>query len=257
MQSNKYKNLGTKRNDDRSHEISTSKGKGPDPENWGNVQLTREEMNPESQRALLDSYKPAQKKHNKRSNKEKKRSALKQDNIVKGSYSTDKSAMKHSDSLGRAMRPIEQVEPNSYIGLALKRLKSGYGLSEDENESSESDESSNRSSFDEYESSDDTTSSNTSIMSESSESSSSESSDESLTSSSSMMSYSRKRQGQMYSGKTEKSSNKKNKTKRKSKRKKHHGMKLKPIPPTGYDGMVNPQMFHRFITEGTAYVHDG
>ena len=34
-------------------------------------------------------------------------------------------------------------------------------------------------------------------------------------------------------------------------------MKLKPIPPTEYDGIVDPQLFHRFITEGTAYVRDG
>jgi len=34
-------------------------------------------------------------------------------------------------------------------------------------------------------------------------------------------------------------------------------MTLKPIPPTKYDGSVDSKAFHRFITEGTAYVKDG
>jgi len=34
-------------------------------------------------------------------------------------------------------------------------------------------------------------------------------------------------------------------------------MKLKPIPPIEYDGSVDSKAFHRFITEGTAYVKDG
>ena len=34
-------------------------------------------------------------------------------------------------------------------------------------------------------------------------------------------------------------------------------MTLKPIPPTKYDGLVDSKAFHRFITEGTAYVEDG
>jgi hypothetical protein len=32
---------------------------------------------------------------------------------------------------------------------------------------------------------------------------------------------------------------------------------LKPIAPTTYDGAVDSCAFHRFITEGTAYVKDG
>ncbi|OAX32783.1 hypothetical protein K503DRAFT_804946 [Rhizopogon vinicolor AM-OR11-026] len=32
---------------------------------------------------------------------------------------------------------------------------------------------------------------------------------------------------------------------------------LKPIPPTKYDGSVDSRLFHRFITEGTAYIQDG
>ncbi|KIO06696.1 hypothetical protein M404DRAFT_66349, partial [Pisolithus tinctorius Marx 270] len=36
-----------------------------------------------------------------------------------------------------------------------------------------------------------------------------------------------------------------------------HKTMLKPIPPTKYDGSDNPHAFHRFVTEGTAYVEDG
>ncbi|KAG1800246.1 uncharacterized protein HD556DRAFT_1305033 [Suillus plorans] len=42
----------------------------------------------------------------------------------------------------------------------------------------------------------------------------------------------------------------------KKKKKKKHTI-LKPVPPTVYDGEVDSRAFHRFITEGTAYVKDG
>ena len=34
-------------------------------------------------------------------------------------------------------------------------------------------------------------------------------------------------------------------------------MTLKPIAPTKYDGSPDLKVFHRFMTEGTAYVKDG
>ena len=157
------------------------------------------------------------------------------------------------------MRPIEQVEPSSYIGLALKGLKGGRKPTEEKsNSSSESDKPSECSDPGGYESSDETESSDESSISESLTSSSSESSDESLISTLSTISSSCKRKGRKRSNKGERSSGKKRQAKQKSsKRKKHQKMKLKPIPPNEYDGAVDPQMFHRFITEGTAYVRDG
>lgn len=55
------------------------------------------------------------------------------------------------------------------------------------------------------------------------------------------------------------------KRKKHSKRHKSHKKKksprkkstLKPIPPTEYDGAEDSRAFHRFITEGTAYLEDG
>jgi hypothetical protein len=44
---------------------------------------------------------------------------------------------------------------------------------------------------------------------------------------------------------------------RAKKRSKSRKTTLKPIAPTVYDGAVDSRAFHRFITEGTAYVKDG
>ena len=247
-----HKKFGTRTNDKVSHEtVDMPKGKGPDPENWGNVRLTREEMDPDSQRVLLDSYKSAQKNKNKKRLNKRKHSAIKHEHPVEVLYSTDKSELNREKFGGRAMCPIEQVEPSSYIGLALKHLKGGRKPTEEKsNSSSESDKPSECSDPGGYELSDETESSDESSISESSTSSSSESSDESSISTLSTISSSCKRKGRKRSNKGERSSGKKRRAKQKSsKRKKHQKMKLKPIPPNEYDGAVDPQMFHRFITE--------
>jgi len=156
------------------------------------------------------------------------------------------------------MCPIEQVEPNSYIGLALNRLKGGNILTKDGGDnSSEGDKQLECSDSDGYESSNETESSDGSTATDSSSDSSSTDLDESSTSSSSTLSSSCKRKGRKRSGKGAKSSSKRDKTKQKSKKKHQKKMTLKPIPPTEYDGAVDPQKFHRFITEGTVYVRDG
>jgi len=248
--------FNAKTNNSMRPEAEASKGKGPDPENWGNVRLTREEMDPNSQWVLFDSYKSAQKKNKKRhSNRQKRCSAVKYEHSDEILYSTD---LNHENNDGRAMRPIEQVEPNSYIGLALNRLKGGNKLTKDGgNNSSEGDEQPKCSESDGYESSDETNSSDESTTSSLSDSSSSKSSDETISLSSSTLSSSCKRRSVRRSEKGVKSSSKRDKTKQKSKKKHQKKMTLKPIPPTEYDRAVDPQKFHRFITEGTAYVRDG
>ena len=100
----KNRKIGTKETDNTSHENGMLKGKGPDPRNWGNVRLTREEKDPELQRVLLDLYKSAQKNKQKRNNKcsnKRKRSALEQNSSVKDLYSTSEKVMKHDK--GQAM----------------------------------------------------------------------------------------------------------------------------------------------------------
>ena len=43
----------------------------------------------------------------------------------------------------------------------------------------------------------------------------------------------------------------------KPERNKSHGMKLKPIPPEIYDGTPDPQIFHKFLTQVQNYMEDG
>jgi len=247
--------FGTKMNNDMPPEAGASKGKGPDPKNWGNVRLTREEMDPDSQRVLLDSYKSAQKNKKGHSNRKKRHSAVKHEHSDEILYSTD---LNRENDNGRAMRSIEQVEPNSYIGLALNRLKGGNEPTKNEgNNSFRNERSSESLDSDEYESSDETESSDGSTVTDFSSDSLSTDSDESSSSSSNTLSSSCKRKGRKCHGKGAKSSRKKDQTKRKSKKKHSKKMTLKPIPPTEYNGVVDPQKFHRFIMEGIAYVRDG
>lgn len=180
----------------------------------------------------------------------RRRSTVKHEHPVEMLYSTNRCDLNRKNDGGQAMRPIEQVEPNSYIGLASKRLKGRYEPTEDRCDySSGNDKSSECSDFDGYESSDESKSSDESSTSKSSGSSSSENLDESSTSSSSTMSSSGKCKGRKRSGRGAKSPGK-----RRMSKKKHQKMKLKPIPPSiEYDG----GWIHRFITEGTTYVCDG
>ncbi|KAG1831525.1 hypothetical protein EV424DRAFT_1342894 [Suillus variegatus] len=106
----------------------------------------------------------------------------------------------------KAMEPVNQVAPKSYIGQALGRLDK-------------------KRPDDGYDSS-----------------SSSESSSSSSTSSSSS------RDERARERRLKKSAKKRSKSKKTT---------LKPIAPTTYDGAVDSRAFHRFITEGTAYVNDG
>jgi hypothetical protein len=64
-------------------------------------------------------------------------------------------------------------------------------------------------------------------------------------------------EGSSTSGSSQAAKQKKRKHLKKSSKKKKRKTTLKPIPPATYDGAVDSRAFHRFITEGTAYVEDG
>jgi len=98
-------------------------------------------MDPNSQHVLFDSYKSVQKKNKKRhSTQRKKCSAVKHKHSNEILYSTD---LNHENDGSWAMHPVEQVEPNSYIGLALNQLKGGNEPTRDGgNDSFEGDKSS-------------------------------------------------------------------------------------------------------------------
>ncbi|KAG1756928.1 hypothetical protein EDD22DRAFT_850364 [Suillus occidentalis] len=117
----------------------------------------------------------------------------------------------------KAMQPVNQVTSKSYIGKALGHSHLDSDPSDDDSSSSSS--------------SNDSTSSESTGSPDSSDDSSSTDGD----------------------AKRNKKSRKK---KRKSSKQKRHTI-LKPVPPMVYDGEVDPRAFHRFITEGTAYVKDG
>ena len=146
----------------------------------------------------------------------------------------------------RAMEPVEQDNPKSYIGLALKRLGKGKGPASSLESSSSTSSASGDSSSD--------LDSSTSSGSDSDDSSS-------LLSSSSSLSSGRRRhrrrnrsKGNRCNGRSRRASKK---CSRKARKRRQKRMTLKPIPPTKYDGSMDSKAFHHFITEGTAYVKDG
>ncbi|KAG1792611.1 uncharacterized protein HD556DRAFT_1239104, partial [Suillus plorans] len=128
---------------------------------------------------------------------------------------------KHGErSTPPAMDAVAQIAPKSYLGHA-EESTSSLSSSSPESESLESSSSSSSETIDS------STSSETSDSSERSDS-------------------------------TAKKRRKRSK-KRKSHKRKRSSRKstLKPIPPTEYDGVEDSRVFHRFITEGTAYLEDG
>ncbi|KIN98996.1 hypothetical protein M404DRAFT_30799 [Pisolithus tinctorius Marx 270] len=168
----------------------------------------------------------------------------------------------------RAMEPVKQINPKSYIGLAFKRLEKDEKRSKrsknkrkakhTSDSSSDDDTSSSESASTTSESSnDDSISSNSSSdpssysgMSDDDSSSTTSKSSLSLGGSSSSSNHRRGRSRRRKSGK-----GKKRKSKKRSKSRRR--TTLKPIPPNKYDGSDDVHAFQRFVTEGAAYVTDG
>ncbi|KIO08101.1 hypothetical protein M404DRAFT_23378 [Pisolithus tinctorius Marx 270] len=152
----------------------------------------------------------------------------------------------------RAMEPVKQINPKSYIGLAFKRLE------KDEKHSKRSKNKRKAKHTSDLSSDDDTS------LSESASTTSESSNDDSISSNSSSdpSSYSGTSDDDS-SSTTSKSSSQCCKSgkgkKRKSKKhsKSHCRTTLKPIPPNKYDGSDNVHAFQWFVTEGVMYVTDG
>ncbi|KAG2152977.1 uncharacterized protein EDB93DRAFT_1102748 [Suillus bovinus] len=263
-----------------SHEEGPSKGKGVDPRNWGNVDLDEPELDPEAQRDALATWAKSKTWANERTGQQtesdseqngptfsvpteqqimkyyEQKIRLLEERLKKAEVPTRPSRNKptvritkrstnhhpvremvervtgwSSKKQGRretppAMDAAAQIAPKSYLGRAFNKINVRKGketipsyLLESESTETSSEQSS------------DARSTTTTASSESKGSPSS-SSDES-------------------SGKASKNRHKNNKRKTKKK------TTLKPIPPREYDGSVDLRAFHRFITEGTAYVEDG
>jgi Retrotransposon gag protein len=162
----------------------------------------------------------------------------------------------------RDMEPMEQVDPKSYIRLAFKQLnkdrkptKWSTRHKNDSSPSKSSSSSSDESSDSSQESTPSEDESSSSSGGSSSPSSGSSEDDSSETSDSESTERPHKRH--RHRSRRDRSRGRKKRAKSSRRDKKRGRMTLKPIPPTKYDGSVDSKAFHRFITEGTAYVKDG
>ncbi|KAG6824154.1 hypothetical protein H0H92_007833, partial [Tricholoma furcatifolium] len=241
---------------------SKSKGKGADPANWGNAGIPDEEQNLEAQAAELGHYqklkkrgeeqpitkdydKPDKTKPNepqykkaRLSNRNDTPASERRSNtpalsmlaerrlkdLTKGRY-----GRKTTTTARRAeINPVEQVASKSYLGQALKNSRKA-GRRRRTPSPSNSDPSSSSSS--------------------SERSSSSTSSDEDSSSSENDSSSEEDN-----SPVRQRNRSRKNRSRRRAKPTKST---LKPIPPKEYDGSPDARSYHRFVTEGTAYLQDG
>jgi hypothetical protein len=110
------KNQRKKSTDSRGEGPSRNKGKGRDPREWGNINLDEAEMNMELQQAALESYKNLSKPS------EKNREGSSWTKKAKG---TKKSATQRHKRRERPpeSRPVAQIAPDSYLGIALRNLE--------------------------------------------------------------------------------------------------------------------------------------
>ena len=227
---------------------SRPKGKGIDPREWGNVNLSRESLNVEAQAAALRSYKD-QSKATKESSKKRRHS---RDKRVRSSHQDrDKgeklhkhSSKKHKESRRPPeIRPAAQIAPRSYLGAALKTVGRHQGIRFPSKPSPSSSSSSSSSSSD----------------------SSYESSSESSTDYSEDDSWSGEESSGSYESKRSKGRDKRRKDNRHGRN--HHKKRrsrssvgkssIKPIPPKEYDGAADVRAYHRFVRESDAYLRDG
>ncbi|KIN95766.1 hypothetical protein M404DRAFT_33908 [Pisolithus tinctorius Marx 270] len=277
------------------------KGKGPNPRNWGNLKLSENEIDPDAQRAALASWNAANRLANESDGDQTRPSKGNdlegtaqptEDELLEPHGREDeripkRSKLKHSKKnkkrvtkpsreppnpikemkMPRAMEPVKQINPKSYIGLAFKRLEKDEKRSKrsknkrkakhTSDSSSDNTSSSKSASTTSESSNDDSISSNSSSdpssysgMSDDDSSSTTSESSLSLGGLSSGSSHRRGRSRRRKSGKGKKCKSKKH-------LKSHRRMTLKPIPPNKYDGSDDIHAFQRFITEGAVYVTDG
>jgi hypothetical protein len=218
---------------------SRPKGKGVDPLEWGNVNISRDSLDIDAQAAALDSYKK-QSKNTDYSKKRKHRSTEKPQSSNKKNDRRHERKHVSKKDYGRSAKPAEsqpaaQIAPKSYLGAALKHI----GRSKKENHYSDSPSHSESSP---------SSSSESSSTSESSDDDSPSGSSEDDSDDSERDHHSGKRRRDNHHGR--------------NKRRRHSSSsgsrsKIKPIPPKEYDGSVDVRAYHRFVRESDAYLRDG
>ena len=224
--------------------MSRDKGKTIDPREWGNSGIVHEELDPDVQGAIFDTYeneirvkedskkKKSNNSKNRKSSKKYSDSESESDKFFKvpqvSRHRSIASAghARMTETRRAGSRPVTQIAPKSSLGVALNNIALKHGnrvhLRKSKGEDS------------------------TSPSESSSDSESSDNSDNSK-STRSHGSYRSKRRH-----------NSKRHHKRNSReRPKKHRTSIKPIPPKDYDGSANPRSYHRFVMEGEAYLRDG
>ena len=201
---------------------SRPKGKGIDPREWGQVNISQESLDVEAQAAALESYAQQSEKF-----------------IKKKKSSRDKNKRRNPSSRRREYRerpaesrPAAQIAKNSYLGMALqnvdRRRQKGH---QDEDPLPSSPDPSK-----------------TSDSADSSEDNSGTSGDESSQPSNSQRSRKRRNNRHGRNKKRRRSSSRSSGSSRPT---------IKPIPPLEYDGKSDARSYHRFVRESEAYLRDG
>jgi len=188
---------------------SSGKGKGVDPTNWGNADLYDSDLNVETQRAILHDYKSAH-----------RRKTVSADRHLPVPRRASVGAAQLA--LPAVSRPAAQINPRSYLGVALGKSSSKKSKRRARSPSSSSSSSTDTSS------------------------SSSSSSSESSSSSDSSSSQSRSRRSRRHRSRRKKAKTSKSKTK----------SGYKSFKPKDYNGTADLQLYSRFVKETRAYIKD-
>ncbi|KAJ3565670.1 hypothetical protein NP233_g7487 [Leucocoprinus birnbaumii] len=243
-------------NENHGEGTSILKGKDIDPrERFGNTGIAQSEMDLEKQRRELERYKRATKDKTKDSSRlstpisdefQKNIKAIVNSERVK---QKDKSKPKGKGDVGeKNLLPANQIDPNSFLGVAFKDARSGKKPGKYRNKkskrSSGSPGNSSTSSSSDSEQDDKGNGNNPPSASDSGSTNSSDNDDEgSSPSDSSSEDTSEDPSSESDAG-----------SRRKSKKTYSKSWKLKPIPPERYDGTADPQVFCRFMTQATDYI---
>jgi len=204
---------------------SGSKGKGIDPRNWGNVQLSEGEADVEAQQAALDSFhsqkKPMERDLPPHQSVAPSEPEQRENSVVQSSRRTSKTPVVNVPKNTRPpeSRPQAQIAPKSFLGIALQKVGKKFRRKHSENPSDPS----------------------------SSESSDESSSSDSGSDNSEPDSHSKK--------KSRKKRSKKHRRRRRSSSRHSRGA-LKVFKPKHYNGDADARAYHRFVKESNAYIED-
>ena len=201
---------------------SEPKGKGIDPREWGNVEMSSDKIEVEAQKAAFNSL---SKKKRKSTHEREKRS------------SRPKTYRPTAEHMNRVIRPAEshpvaQIAKDSYLGAALRNVESHKKRKRHRLSSPQSSDP-------------DATSSD------------SETSPSGSSPDSNSWSSSQSEDAQHYRRRGNKHGRNRPRRHVSSRSSNSSRSNIKPIPPLEYDGKADAHAYHRFVRESEAYLRDG